>query len=354
MPSSYVGFSRPTFNELYSRIVSDINNSSPGQDASLPNSPLNVLATTITGGFNELYSYLDFMSNQTNILYATGSNLDLFGQIWSISRNAATTSSGTATFSGVAGYTLPIGTLVQTALGVQYQTTSDVLLTTTTGTAPLEALSTGNKNLITGTVLSLGNPIAGINQNFTVVSMVGGAEVETDESYRKRLLNRIANPPFGGSSADYISWALSQPNVTRAWVYPLEAGPGSVVVRFVMDASNVNGIPSVGDIANMQAYLNSVRPVTANVVVVAPVTQAINLTITNLTPNTAAVQASITNQIKDLFTREGIPGGTIYLSWIWEAISLATGNKHHVLTSPSADIVLSTGALPILGTITYV
>jgi uncharacterized phage protein gp47/JayE len=354
MPSSYTGFNKPSFTDLYNRIVSDINNSLPGQDASLPNTPLNILATATTGGFNELYSYLDYMSNQTNILYATGSNLDLYGQIWSVSRNAATTSTGTATFTGLAGYTLPSGTLVQTSTGTQYQTTSSVSLTTTSGTASLTALVTGNNNLTSGTTLSLVNPVSGINQTFTVVSLTGGSDVESDTSYRARLLDRIANPPFGGAAGDYINWMLSQPNVTRAWVYPLEQGPGTVVCRFAMDNTNVNGIPLSADVTNMQNYLNTLRPVTASVVVVAQYTQSINLTIASLFPNTTAVQTAVANELNALFTRVGSPGATIYLSWIWEAISLATGSQHHILTTPSADITLPTGAVPIIGTITYV
>jgi uncharacterized phage protein gp47/JayE len=62
------------------------------------------------------------------------------------------------------------------------------------------------------------------------------------------------------------------------------------------------------------------------------------------------VQAELT----DLFVREGSPGGTILLSHIREAISQATGETDHILTVPAANVVLGAGAIPVLGTVTWV
>ena len=64
--------------------------------------------------------------------------------------------------------------------------------------------------------------------------MTGGVEAENDDDLRARILQRIQNPPMGGAQADYVTWALAVPGVTRAWAAP-EQGIGTITVRFLMD-----------------------------------------------------------------------------------------------------------------------
>jgi uncharacterized phage protein gp47/JayE len=354
MTASYIGFNKPTIKELYESVISDINTALPGQDASLKNSPLNILATVQVGLTQQLYHYLDWISNQTNILYADGQNLDIFGKIWSIQRLAATKSKGTASFSGLAGYFLPVGTKVQTNTGIQYSVDSEVELTTTSGICSLTSINPGPNNLSAGTTLTLVNPVAGISSSLTVISITGGDDIEDDEHLRTRILNRISNPPFGGSAQDYLTWTLAQPNVTRAWVSPLEDGPGTVTVRFAMDNLYTHGIPQSGDVDDIQAAINLVRPITAIVTVAAPITQTINIEVTDLFPNTITVQNAVRAELESTFLRTGKPGGTIYLSDIWQAVSLATGTQSHKITSPTDNIIIGSTALPIVGTLNFV
>jgi uncharacterized phage protein gp47/JayE len=89
------------------------------------------------------------------------------------------------------------------------------------------------------------------------------------------------------------------------------------------------------------------------VTVVAPVAVPLDLTITGLTPDTAAVRAAIEAEIIDLLRREAVPGGTILLSHLREAISIAAGEADHALTIPAANVTHATGELAVLGTITW-
>ena len=94
------------------------------------------------------------------------------------------------------------------------------------------------------------------------------------------------------------------------------------------------------------------RPVTAAVDVFAPTPVALNLSIT-LLPDTAAIRASVEAELKDLLARDAVPGGTLLISRIREAISIAAGEADHVLTSPTANIDHDAGELAVLGTITW-
>lgn len=91
---------------------------------------------------------------------------------------------------------------------------------------------------------------------------------------------------------------------------------------------------------------------TADVTVFAPVAVDLDLNIT-VSPNTAAVKAAVEAELKALLRREAVPGGTLYLSKIREAISIAAGENNNVLNSPTANVTTSTGELLVLGDITW-
>lgn len=163
---------------------------------------------------------------------------------------------------------------------------------------------------------------------------------------------------MGGNYKDYIVWAKEVPGVTRAWVYPLHLGLGTVGVTFVLDDHPESIIPGEDKVEEVQAYIDERRPVTAELLVFAPTPKPLDLTL-SATPNTTAVRNAIEAEIVDLITREAAPGGafgvtgTIALSHINEAISLAEGESDHSLTSPSADVTVDTGEIIVPGAITW-
>ena len=166
-------------------------------------------------------------------------------------------------------------------------------------------------------------------------------------------MSRISQPAQGGNLNDYVNWALAVSGVTRAWCYPIEQGPGTVTVRFMMDNTYTNGIPLTADVATVQTAINVLAPVTATVTVVAPVANPLNPTITGLTPNNANTQAAVTAELAALIQSQSKPGGTILISQIREAIGFATGVTDYTLTTPAANVTNTTGNITTLGTITW-
>ena len=183
-------------------------------------------------------------------------------------------------------------------------------------------------------------------------ALSGGADIETDDALRARLIARIQQPPQGGSDYDYVAWALAVEGVTRAWCYPAELGLGTVTVRFVRDNDD-SLIPDTTEVAAVQAHIDALRPVTAQVTVVAPVAVALNFTIGGLDPATSTVRAAVEAELADLILREAVPGGTILLSHIRAAISAAAGENDFTLTSPSANVTRTTGQMTVMGTVTW-
>lgn len=346
-------YSRPTLAELVNRVRADVI-SRLQQDEVLRRADAEVYARVIAGVTHGLYGFIDWLSRQVIYDTAEAEILERWASIWGVSRKPAAAATGTVTLTGLIGAVAPSGTLLQALDGVQYRTTAEAAFATTTAIADIEAIvpaAAGNR--ASGQALTLASPVAGVQPSAVASALVGGADEESDDALRARLISRIQTPPHGGSAADYRAWALEVPGVTRAWSYPLELGAGTVTVRFMRDDDSGGAIPDAGEVAAVLAHINTLRPVTAQVTVVAPVGVPLNLTL-SVTPNSAAVKAAVEAELADLIRREAEPGGTLLLSHIRAAISAAAGETNYTMSAPTADVVSALGDITTLGTITWV
>ena len=348
-------FTRPPLAELIDRAVADIEAALPGTDARLRRSNLNVLARAHAASVHGLYGYLAWLSQQLLVDTAEAAMLERHAAIWGVLRVPAAYAAGAVTVTGTNGAVVPAGTLIRRSDGFDYASTADATVSAGTAVVSVGATVAGAAgNAGSGTQVSLVQPVPGVQSTGTVAvaGITQGADAESDGALRARVLMRIQQPPMGGSASDYVAWALQVPGVTRAWVVPLEGGPGTVTVRFVRD-NDASFIPDGAEVTAVQAYIDERRPVTANVTVAAPTAVALNMTI-GLTPNTVAVQQAVTAELQDLLRRVARPGGTIFLSQLREAVSVAAGEASHTMTVPSADVTHTAVQIATLGTITWV
>lgn len=348
-------FNRPTLQQLIDRSVGDIEAGLPGTDAKLRRTNLNVLAKGVAAVSHGLHAYIAWLANQPLPDTAEAEYLDRHATLWlDQPRKPAAAAVGDVDFSGTNGVVIPAGTSLVRADAAEFVTTAEGTIAGGVAAVAVAAVVAGAAgNSFAGITLTLTTPIAGITSTATVAAdgLYGGTDTESDSALRARVLARIKEPPHGGAAFDYETWALEVPGVTRAWVYPLELGPGTVTVRFVRD-DDASIIPDAGEVDTVQAYIDALRPVTAQVTVVAPVAVPLDFTIA-LTPATASVKAAVEAELTDLIRREAEPGGTILRSHIREAISIATGETDHTLTVPAADVTHTTGQMATMGTITW-
>lgn len=345
-------FSRPALPDINQRVRNDVLSRLAADDV-LRRADAEVYARVLAGVSHGLHGFIDWLSRQVIYDTAEAEYLDRWASIWGVTRNPAAVATGTVTFTVASGSVIPSGTLLQALDGVQYETTADAVVAAPSATAPVEAIepaAAGNR--VAGQSLSLVSPVLGVQSTAVAGELSGGADIETDDALRARLLARIQQPPHGGADYDYVAWALEVPGVTRAWCYPQELGVGTVTVRFVRD-NDASLIPDAGEVAAVQAYIAARRPVTAQVTVVAPVAVPVAFTIAGLTPATAAVKAAVQAELADLLLREAVPGGTILLSHIRAAISAATDENDYVLTAPAANVTTTTGQISTMGAITW-
>ena len=356
-------FSRPTLQTIRDRIAADIERHSNG-DPHSRGSLEYAITNALSGSSHGLHGLLEFLSKQLFDDSAEITYLERRASVFGIARIAAVVATGTVTITGTDTTLIPAGTELQAADDQLYVTDANGTITGGTVDIAVTALDAGAAgNQTAGALLTFTTPIAGADSQATVAAggLVNGADAETDGRLRERFAERKQMPPMGGADADYIAWAKQASiDVTRVWVQgnkdAAEAEEfGSVLMYFATDDLSTP-IPTAGHVTTVSDYIDqaNIRPAgVKNVYVVAPTEKTLDMTFSALTPNTAEVQAAIEAEIKDLLKREAEPGGTIVLSHIREAISLATGEDDFGLTTPNADFTTVAGEIAVLGTITW-
>lgn len=342
-------FVRPTLPQIVARVTADFVSRLALTGAVLRRSMVYVLARVIAGAAHMLHGHLEYLAKQLFPDQSDGAYLVRQASVFGLTKTAATYATGTVTVTG--NGTIRAGAVLTRSDGARYTVDAEVVVVATDTVAVTAELAGADSTLTVADVLSFESPVSGIDSTGTVATVVDGNDEETTEALRTRLRAHLAEPAHGGNDADYIAWAKSVAGVTRAWVYPLELGPGTVVVRFARD-NDASPIPSAGEVTDVQTAIDLVKPSHATVTVAAPTNVATAFTIAVL-PNTTEVKAAVEAELVDLYARVGEPGGTILLSEIRTAIGIATGLTDYTLTVPAADVTHTTGQLPSVGTITW-
>lgn len=346
-----MAWTRPTLADLVARVHADLTTRlgiSP-----LRRSVVAIIARVIAGAVQLLHGYVAWVARQ---IFPDQSDEEMLlrqAAVYGVTRTAATYAQGVTRVTGTVGTSIPAASALARSDGSVY--TTDAIATVGGGgyvDVAVTASTAGSAGTLgVGEVLSFSSSIPSIDVDTTVQSStLDGADQEEVEALRARLLARLAAPPQGGSAADYEAWALEVGGVTRAWVYPLEHGAGTVGVRFVRDAESPI-IPSAGEVAAVQAYLDTHAPATAEVTVAAPVSLAVSYNV-HVVPDTSATRAAVTAELTDLHTRTS-PGTTLLLSAMLTAVGRAEGLTDYTLVSPVANVVPTTGQIPLLGTVTF-
>lgn len=344
-------FERPTIATLIDRTRADVLTRLATDDV-LRHSDAEVLARALAGAAHGLYGYLDWLALQ--LLPDTATDyLERHGSLLGITRKPAAKATGAVTLTTQVGSVIPAGTQLRRADQTLYESVAEQTAAGTSLALDVRAVTAGEQgNAVATTPLALVSPIAGVQTAAVAGTLSGGADTESDEAYRERILTRWRKTPQGGAAQDYVAWALEVEGVTRAWCYPEELGAGTVTVRFARD-DDASPIPDAGEVATVAAHIAALRPVTAQVTVVAPVAVTLNFSIQATSPNTAAVRAAIEASLRALLRREAEPGTTLLISHLREAISTATDEYDHVLVAPAANVVYATGQMAVFGAITW-
>lgn len=323
----------PTTKEISDNIVAQLEASLNQTIPLLPKAFLRVLAKALSGVFVLLYKYGGFMFLQ--IFVRTASNnptvvngvaitpLLEWGRLIGVGDPASAVQAELLidiTVENQTG-TLPANTqLIGPDNGVTYITLTAVALNAVTKQVTVRAVADQSGgggagvigNLDPGATVSFANPIANVSRNAVVDSQtVTGADGESTDAYRQRVLDRFQKRPQGGAYADYELWGEEPAGILNVYPYTSDC-PGQVdvyVEATVASSGSPDGIPTA---AQLQAVLDAIeldgsglasrRP--ANALVNSfPITRtAFVVTITALeVADLAQAQSDITDAVKEYF-----------------------------------------------------
>lgn len=366
-------FARPGLTDLRDAAVQDILVGT-GLPTLLRRSPLRALAYAQAGLAYGQYGYIDWIARQAVPFTATGAFLEAWAALVGVTRKGASRAKGLAVFRGTPGVIVPVGTILRRGDGESYATQAACVIGSG-GTGSVAILSTdaGSRwSLTTGTPMTLAAPVSGVLSAATGNPATPGADQETDDALRTRMLLRWSKPPQGGAARDYLEWALAVPGVTRAWVRPRGMGPGTVQIFTMWDAaeSTNGGFPqgtsgvapeddrdaaATGDLATLASAIYPQQPVTALVYATAPVPAPVTVAITTRTAVSAALQAEVEAAMDAVFLQLADPlGGTWSTSPLVRAIADALGNSDFTLTAPLLSVHAPVGQLPVRGTTKWI
>ncbi len=354
-------FAIPNIKDVVQRARNSYRSEMPGTDAWIWPNNVYVTAKVIGGAVWEVFGRLKWMDRQRFAMTASGYELERHGLEYGIARKPSSYAQGKViVVANTWPFTVPAGTKFTRADGVVFSSTAskDIGQFTLEAVVPVVADVPGKSGNTT-----YGAPMTEILAGLTsaAVDEVGigqGADQETDEQLRTRILHRKRYPPHGGADSDYVGWGLELPGVTRVFVKGNGFGKGTVGVWFLMDDTYTAGIPQQADVDAVQAHLDAVAPVTANVIVQAPIADCIDIVIENLNPDRQDVREAVAAEIASLFrnmAKPGLPDDAfkLYQSWIWQAVSNASGERHHRVAAPLTDLAFGAGVMPCIRSVSF-
>lgn len=263
-----MSLSTPSTSQLADGLVAQISASIGQSVPLLPKSFVAVLAKALAGVLVLLYKYVGTVFLNMFVAYASADETIINGvRVRPLVEHGRLIGVGDPLAATRAEHTVNVSVLNQAgslpsasqllfpATGVLYLTTSAVALNAAVVSVTMRAASDqaggGGEgsigNLTAGDVVSFANPLPNVATNATVTARtVDGADAESTDAYRGRVVERFQRKPQGGAYADYEQWAEGVAGIVAAYPYT-SADPGEVNVYVEVSSTlDPDGIPSVG------------------------------------------------------------------------------------------------------------
>jgi uncharacterized phage protein gp47/JayE len=248
-----------------------------------------------------------------------------------------------------------------TTVGGAGTATGTITSTSTFASIQVESLLTGSdKNQDPGVQLTLVNPISGASTAYVQFSeLVGGTDLETDEEYRERFIFRVQNPVANFNVAAIINKINELAFVERVFVEEITPQLGQVTIYCLKEN---NEVPTSTELTLIKDKVLEIKPANtpeSGIFVVAPTLVPTNFTFTSITPDTSTMRTAITNSLTAFFETEPDISTTItiaqYTNAIINTVDEETGDllTDYTLFSPSGNIVIASGEIGTLGTVTF-
>ena len=211
------GFSKKTYSDLLSEMEAKAKELF-GEDVNTKAyTPLGIILRIFAWFLSIVWDNIERVYNSRFIKKAEGVQLDYHGGNRNLPREPATNSYTTLQFSGAPGYQIETGREFSTKSGIYFMLIEDVTLDSNgNGSGQAVSVETGSSNNVAAnTITEQAEPVEEIYTVTNPIPATGGTDKETNDSYKKRLLQ--ANEGGGKSTANaVISALLNVPGVQSA------------------------------------------------------------------------------------------------------------------------------------------
>ena len=255
-------FSNQTYEAIKQRIFDNINIDIDKREGSFLSNMVSPLSEELAKAYINMSDILSLGFIEDTFDTYLDKRVSEFG----VYRKQGSKAIGEIKVEGKEGAIITNGTLIK-ANDLYFTVLNDIELPTD-NILYVEANEVGYKyNLLANTEFEL------VEKNDKVTSLINetdfknGIDIESDEDLRKRFIKVVNNPSTSGNKAHYEEWALEVNGVSRAIVYPLWNGNGTVKV---MAVGNDNK-PVLEDVRkNVEDHITENMPIGCQLTVTTP------------------------------------------------------------------------------------
>lgn len=288
----------------------------------------------------------------------SGAYIDKAAAAYGITRKPGTPASVDVTFTGTANAVVPAGTMCVTADGLGFLTDEELTLGEDgSGTVSATSDDVGAVyNVPAQAIVTTQESVAGVSGVTNAAAAAGGTDPETDAALFARLDAYRKTPPTSGNDRHYYQWALEVNGIGAASVIRCWDGPGTVKVI----VADMELRPVEEDkVEEVAAYIETQRPVTAEVTVESAEGVGVQVAVTVETDGTVskpATEQALTDRLAEYLGTLAFQTGAevVYNRVLAIVMGLdgVTDCSGLTVNGGTANVPLDADEVPLLGTVT--
>lgn len=288
----------------------------------------------------------------------SGAYIDKAAAAYGITRKPGTPASVDVTFTGTANAVVPAGTMCVTADGLGFLTDEELTLGED-GNSTVSATSDdvgAVYNVPAQAIVTTQESVAGVSGVTNDAAAAGGTDPEADAALFARLDAYRKTPPTSGNDRHYHQWALEVNGIGAASVIRCWDGPGTVKVI----VADMELRPVEEDkVAEVAAYIETQRPVTAEVTVESAEGVGVQVAVTVETDGTVSksnTEQAFTDRLAEYLGTLAFQTGAevVYNRVLAIVMGLdgVTDCSGLTVNGGTANVPLDADEVPLLGTVT--
>ena len=288
----------------------------------------------------------------------SGAYIDKAAAAYGITRKPGTPASVDVTFTGTANAVVPAGTMCVTADGLGFLTDEELTLGEDgSGTVSATSDDVGAVyNVPAQAIVTTQESVAGVSGVTNDAAATGGTDPETDAALFARLDAYRKTPPTSGNDRHYYQWALEVNGIGAASVIRCWDGPGTVKVI----VADMELRPVEEDkVEEVAAYIETQRPVTAEVTVESAEGVGVQVAVTVETDGTVSksnTEQALTDRLAEYLGTLAFQTGAevVYNRVLAIVMGLdgVTDCSGLTVNGGTANVPLDADEVPLLGTVT--